>query len=134
MVFQISQKEIEGVLKAAPEKRYKNFMRDVAGWENVWVIRNNKEEWITTKDEEGQIYIPLWPAKEYAEMQIRRIDEWKEFTAEPIEVHDFIDSVMHELEKHECEFEIFPISDNRGIFVNADILKEDIQEQLDMIE
>lgn len=126
----IDAKEMEGVFKASPKKRYGYFIKHVAGYEKVWGLRN-KDGWVLTGDDDGNTYMPFWPAKEYAELFIN--DEWSDCHAESIDVYEFIDEFLDNLEENKIYPSIFKMPHGDTIMVSHYDLKNNIIYALDQV-
>jgi hypothetical protein len=83
----MNQKEFESVIKQPPNIRYEYFIKKVADYEKVWGLYD--DGWATAQDDDGNMLIPFFPKKEFAEYCA--VNKWNKFKAEPIDVYEFID-------------------------------------------
>ena len=69
----LSEKAIEGLINASPEKRYKSFLNTVTDLEMIWIMP------LVDEDDDSKtknIYAVLWPCKElskYCSTECRRL-------------------------------------------------------------
>ena len=120
----LDEKAIEGIMKAAPEKRYRSFLNTVADLEEVWFL--SSVDGFATFDENEFIYVLIWPRKEFCKSFITGDEE-----PSSMEIHEFLKKCEN-LEKN-VQFMVFP-TDADSYVVTAKRLCLDIMECLDEIE
>lgn len=130
MSFSINEKEIKSVINLPKEKRYEYFIKKSADLGFVWGLY--KEGWALASDEENNHILPLWPAKEYAQLCSK--DEWEGYQGEQIDIHDFINIYLDELVINKITPGIFYTPEDRGIIISYDMLKEDLERELERME
>lgn len=121
------QKNIQNL---SPQERYGYFIRKVADFEKVWLIHENGK-YVTLGDTDEQFAIPVWPEKEFAELMLA--DDWKDYTVEGMEVHDFI-SWLDTLEEEGFKIACFPTGDLKGVVVSAEEMKNHLIYELQQYE
>lgn len=109
----MNQFEFEGLLKAAPQKRYRHFVTTAADREQVWLYKG--EPWC------------VWAEWEFAAHMVS-----KEKMAQ-VDVHDFCEELLLEVEAQEMPISVFPNGTDSQI-VSAGELREALLEELDRIE
>jgi hypothetical protein len=110
--------------------RYGYFIRKVANFQQVWLIQGNSQ-YVTLGDHIEEVSIPVWPEKEFAELLLT--GDWKDFVAQSIEVHEFIDW-LDELHSENIKIAGFPLSDFNAIVVNAEEMKNHLLYELQQYE
>lgn len=120
----LSEKAINGLIKASPEKRYKNFLNTVTDLEEVWLLYS--ENGYATADFDGFIHILLWPQKEFCKYNIS-----KDKKPCSLEIHEFLEKCK-DLD-NSIRFMVFP-TDINSYVVTAEQLCSDITEHLEEIE
>lgn len=113
-----------GILKASPEKRYKNFISTVADREEVWMLSND-DGYASIEDD--YINLLVFPEKEYAKVFCDG-----EIPV-PINIHDFCDRCSDLDPKSKIRFMVFPNGANAFV-VDGEKIFNDIMEELDKIE
>ena len=126
----MNEKEINNVLKLSALKRYKYFINKAADKSYIWSLYN--DGWALAGDKEGRNIIPFWPTKEYA--SICATKEWSNYIPEAIEIHDFLDSYLNELEENKIFPAIFYTPQDVGMVVSHQDLKKDLKQELSRIE
>ena len=106
----MNEKQLQGLMKASPEKRYKSFLTTVVDLEEVWLL--SSEEGYATFDADGFIHLLIWPRKEFAELFKGNDEE-----VISMEIHEFV----------------FPTNDNSYV-VDAEKLMDDINACLEEVE
>lgn len=119
-------KQLQYIMNAIPEKRYKNFITTVADKCYAWLLRTDVG--YATFDNNNFINILVWPQKEYAQL-IASDNE----VVEGIEVHDFIQRCREMSGNENIRFMVFPTKIDSYI-VTVEKLLEDIEYQLGLIE
>ena len=61
----INEKEFYSVLNLPANKRYEYFIKKVVDWGEVWGLY--EDGWAMTEDDNGNLLIPFWPKKEFAQ-------------------------------------------------------------------
>ncbi len=120
-------KEFEAVSKLVGSKRYEYFIKKVADNEELWGLYN--DGWAMVADEYGNQMLPFWPRKEFAEACC--FEQWNGYNAEPIDLYEFIDGWLVDMEKDGLSAAIFYTKDDKGIVVKPEKLTEDLNEELE---
>lgn len=125
----MNPKEFESVLKQPPNIRYKYFIKKVADSEEVWGLYDGG--WATADDGEGNMCIPFFPRKEFA--QNCAVEEWSSYQPESIDLHEFIEDWLSGMKKDKVKASIFPNNTDTAI-VKIDILLRDLNTELEKYE
>ncbi len=120
----MNEKQLQGVMSASPEKRYKSFLTTVADLEAVWLL--SSEEGYATLDVDGFIHLMIWPRKEFAELFKGNDEE-----VMSMEIHEFVEQCKTVEEN--IRFMVFPTNDNSYV-VDAEKLIGDINAYLEEVE
>ncbi len=119
----LNQKAIEGLLKSAPEKRYKSFLTTAADREEVWGLLAADETSLAVGNDGC---ICLWPYREFCELMME-----PEERPGAIEIHDFLE--WCEALDPSVGFNVFPTRENAYV-VSREQLCTDMQKYLDEVE
>lgn len=122
----MNQKEFESVIKQAPNIRYEYFIKKVADYEEVWGLYD--DGWATAQDDNGNMLIPFFPKKEFAEYCA--VNEWGNYIAEPIELNEFIEEFLVGMKEDGVNPSIFPTI-NDAVMVEIDVLLRDLNNELE---
>jgi hypothetical protein len=128
--MRITRKEVEAVIKLPGEKRYSYFVKKIADQNQVWGLWN--EGWAMGITDEGTPTIPLWPAKEYAELC--RYGDWVCFQPTPIPLHEFMDEMLPDLTNDGVQVSIFDTPSKDAVFVSNEDLISSLKIELSKIE
>jgi hypothetical protein len=122
MPYPINSKHFESVTKLDPERRYLYSIKRIADWAELWALESSPLEEGTAEP------IKIWPHSHFAEM-------YNEQLTKPIriEVHEWLDNWIPELDRVHRVVAIFPFND-AGKVISADALKRDLKEELSKIE
>ncbi len=112
----MNEKEIQGLLSANPEKRYKSFLSTVADRKEVWLLASNGG--YTSFDTDGYIHLLVWPRREFAELFKSEGEK-----AVSMEIHEFLEQCANVEEN--VRFMIFPTNDSAYV-VDSEKLIYDI--------
>jgi len=119
------QSEIEEIFCLAEDKQYKYFLNMVGELEQVWGLKD-KESWVTIKDMNTDIAMPLWPSYDFARYCIE--NQWKEAVPESIDLFEFLEYWLLGMKRDGCRVLIFGDTEGQGIAIDAGKLKADIEE------
>lgn len=126
----INEKEIQAVLKLSPPKKYSHFIKKVVGWKKVWALYD--DGWAMSETDKGELIFPLWPEKEYAELCIS--GEWSNYKPEIIELDELLDSLIQTLRERNVLPGVFFTLDGGSLNVTADVLENDLRDELSHYE
>ena len=106
--------------------RYEYFIKKVADFEEVWGLYN--DGWATSEDDEGNMLIPFFPKKEFAEYYA--INEWNVFKATSIDLDEFIEEWLEGMYKDGIKPSIFPTHEDSAL-VEISVLLRDLRNELE---
>ncbi len=121
-----SDKHLEHVWAAAPEKRYENFVHTAADSEVVWMIGDAQGELLC--EIASCQCVCIWPEKAFAERYQTENLRDVPCTVFPVELERFLDQAYALPE--EISFSVFPTGTNDQI-TNRNTLLCDLQEELE---
>ncbi|WP_242524610.1 DUF2750 domain-containing protein [Metabacillus sp. cB07] len=124
--IKINNAEINAVNKLPENVRYEYFIKKVTDYEEVWGLFN--DGWATSRDEDGNLFIPFFPKKEFAE--ISAVKEWASYEARSITLDDFIENWLTGMKKAGINPSIFPLG-NETAAVSIDNLLKDLETELE---
>jgi len=130
MAMKINSKEIESVIGLSGDRRYAYFIKKAADQNQVWGLWN--EGWAMGMTDEGTRTIPVWPAKEYAELC--RIGDWRDFQPKPIPLQEFMHEMLPDFAKQGVRVSIFDIPDEGSVLVSDEEFTGDLESELSKIE
>lgn len=122
--------KLTNISNLSPADRYGYFIKKVADFQQVWLIQDNGQ-YVTLGDNTEELSIPVWPEKEYAELLLT--DDWKDFTVESMEVHEFMDW-LDQLQLENIKVAGFPLTNLNAVVVNADEMKNHLLYELQQYE
>jgi hypothetical protein len=110
--------------------RYEYFLKRVADTTIVWGLYN--EGWGLVEDEDHNQAVAVWPDIEFA--LACASDLWSDYNPKEIEVHEFVDDFLPGLASDGLKTAVFMTLSDRGIIAEPLQLKQEIQDQLLLIE
>lgn len=121
-----SEKEIAAAVKLDGGARYSHFVKRVADEERAWGLW--KDGWAIMATGEGSPVLPLWPAKEYAELC--RVADWTDYEAREISLETLLSEVGPRVEAQQLQFGVFPTAEGRGVAQSSAQLLDALREEL----
>jgi hypothetical protein len=121
----VNNKEIESIINLQGVKKYRYFINFVCDSEEVWGLYS--DGWALAGDDKNIVF-PLWPAKEFAEKVAN--EEWLSYTPESISISDLINDLLPKLKSDGVLCSILYTPNNKGIIIDPDTLKYDIDIEL----
>ena len=113
-----SEKEIQAVLRLDGPSRYEHFIKRIVDTEEVWGLW--KSGWALMENSEGLPVFPLWPAREYAELN--RIGDWADYEPKAISLLELLDDLLPSFTKRGILPGVFPTPGGKGVTPTADEL------------
>lgn len=86
----MNSKKMESVLALPIQQKYDHFIKKSVGWGEMWSLYD--DGWASTEDQNGDMLIPLWPEREYAEHF--RVDFWESYTVNSIPLQEALDHML----------------------------------------
>jgi hypothetical protein len=119
--------EVEDIFCLTSDRKYKYFFNRVAETEQIFGLKDNKG-WVITKDEKGNITMPVWPSYEFA--RYCQENQWKETQIESIDLYEFLEYWLQGMKRDNCRVLVFGDTGGGGISVDAEELKNEVEEFL----
>lgn len=122
----INEKEFYSVLNLPANKRYEYFIKKVVDWGEVWGLY--EDGWAMTEDDNGNLLIPFWPKKEFA--QYCAAKEWEGYTPEPIELDEFMNEWLPGIKEDGYRPSIFWNGYDSAV-MEVEVLLRDLENELE---
>ena len=123
----MNEKKFEGILQLTAPKKYAHFVKRVADFEEVWGL--NLDGWAMSETDEGVKTIPFWSHSKFAEDCA--IEEWEGYKPNKIDMDEFVDDWLKNLEDQKIDIVIMMDQEGNGINVKPQRLKADLEEELE---
>lgn len=125
--MKLSKDQVTAVMALPAQKRYEHFVKQVADSEEAWGLF--KDGWAISSDSAGRQSLPIWCAREYAELS--KLDEWREYQAENIQLDILLNEMLPDLALNSISLAVMYLPHNEGVVVSAEHVKEDIETELE---
>ncbi len=110
----------ENIYLASDETRYQYLIEIVVRNETIWLLQASEGLFAMMEDSQGQEYVPVWPEKQFAELN--RQGDWTDYQAEPMPLFEF-NSWLKELKEDEVKIAAFPNQTENIIPLPASVIK-----------
>ncbi len=128
--MRINAKEVESVVKLPGKRRYDYFIKKVADQNQIWGLWNGG--WAMGLTDTGTRTVPVWPAKEYAELC--QIGDWRDFQPKAIPLQEFMHEMLPNLVREGIRVSIFDTPSESSVLVSDNELLESLESELSKIE
>ncbi|MFC3801922.1 DUF2750 domain-containing protein [Cohnella sp. GCM10012308] len=122
----MNQKEFDAVIKLPANIRYEYFIKKAADFEEVWGLYD--EGWATTSNDRGELMIPFWPEKEFAEHCA--FEDWSNYKACQIPLDEFMNDWLPVMEEDQHLPSIFWNRKDSAV-LKVDVLLNDLKLELE---
>lgn len=122
----MNKKEFAALLQRPANIRYEYFIKKVVDYEEVWGLYN--DGWATVQDDDGNMLIPFFPKREFAEHCAK--NEWEGHKGVAIDLYDFIDKWLVGMKKDGVKPSIFPTDEDTAL-VEINLLLRDLNSELE---
>lgn len=119
------EKEIEAVLRLSGAARFEHFIKRIVDAESAWGLW--KDGWALMENDDGKPVLPLWPAREYAELC--RDGEWVEYRAKEIPLKTLQEDLLPKLQERGVLPGVFPIPKGKGVATTIEELNRWLNEE-----
>lgn len=116
--MRVNAKQMEAVLALPGPRRFEHFVKVVADWQQAWGLYH--DGWALAAAEEGVPVLPLWPAKEYAQMCAA--GEWAGHEPTAIPLDALMDELLATLKRDGVLVGVFFTPSGKGVTVPPDEL------------
>lgn len=114
----------DDLLALGAEERYRYTVAQAVSGEQLWGLRD-EEGWATVGDEEGGVFLPLWPHAELA--ALCATETWAAYRPEPIRLVELLAAWLPSLGEEGWGIAVFPTSSMSGVHVTSDELRSDLE-------
>ena len=118
--------QMKAILALPAQARFEHFVAQVADRQSAWSLWN--DGFATMCDDQGTRVLPLWPAKDYAELLCT--GEWASYRPKEIPLEDLLDVLLPSLEAEANLTTVFPTPEERGPLVPPKALLLALREAL----
>lgn len=125
----IHSRKLESISGLKAVERYSYFVRKVADFEVVWGLFD--DGWATLEIK-GQKGIPFWPEEDFADLCAT--EDWGNYRPRDIQLDDFIEKWLPEMEKDGLVPAIFPTPKEHAFSVSAGELSAELKNELQHYE
>jgi hypothetical protein len=125
-----SDKEVQAVSRLGGPARFDHFVKRVADSEIVWALWD--QGWALMATDDGTKVLPLWPAREYAELHC--VADWVNYEAREISLDELLDELLPRIARDKVLLGVFPIPEGRGVTVTVEQLSALIRKELQNYE
>jgi hypothetical protein len=123
--------KLQNIFNLSAKERYGYFVRKVADFQTVWLVRDEEGLVMLGGDEEQSKSIPVWPEKEFAALLLT--GEWESYRVEEMPVDEFL-IWLDELQKEGIQLAAFPKDSLQSIVVEAREMKAHLLHELEQYE
>lgn len=127
MIYEPSDQEVESVTSLSASNRYQYMLAKIADWEEIWSIEK-ESEWALMRDDAGNELVPVWPANKFALVCCSGM--WKDYRPKDIPLTEWTSKWLPGIEKDRRAVAVFPLQNNRGTVVLAQVMQDDISKAL----
>jgi hypothetical protein len=119
-------KEIESVLRLEGPQRFAHFVKRMADEQRVWGLWD--DGWASMEDDDGVMVLPVWPAREYAELFVN--GDWSSYVPTEMPLDEFLDEMIPEVAEQSALVGVFPTPTGKSVTPPLPELEEALREEL----
>jgi hypothetical protein len=123
--------KLQNIFNLSSKERYGYFVRKVADFQTVWLVRDDEGVAMLGGDEEHSKSIPVWPEKEFASLFLK--GDWESYRVEEMPLDEFL-IWLDELQKKGIQLATFPKESLQSIVVSAEEMKAHLLHELEQYE
>ncbi|MDX1924749.1 MAG: DUF2750 domain-containing protein [Rickettsiaceae bacterium] len=109
----LNKHAIDRVINLNAKERYDYFVKKVVDSEKLWGLFDGG--WALVGDINQNVYLPLWPDEEFAEMLTAK--EWNGYSPKEIDLYEFVDKIVHKLESTNVSVCVFLTHKEQGVCI-----------------
>jgi|WetSurMetagenome_2_1015567.scaffolds.fasta_scaffold01254_7 hypothetical protein len=108
--------------------RYAYFIGRAAEWMVVWTL-SNEEGFVTLGDDKGNVCVPIWPHRDFANALAK--GDWSDCEPEMVDINTFLQKWAQGMARAGYLYAVFPTVNNSGTVVEPDRLRDDLIKMLE---
>jgi hypothetical protein len=120
--------QYEALLHSLGPARLKHFIHRAVDSASVWSLRDARG-WLILPDERGTPAFPVWPHPEYA--LAFAAEDWQEFTPDQIDVHEFLEKWLPDLNARGMPLAVFPTPSMKAVWIRPDEIRRQLRQELE---
>lgn len=124
--MKVNPKQLAAVVALSGNERYRHFVKVVADWQEVWGLY--QDGWALAAADDGTTVLPMWPAKEYAEICAE--NEWAGYQPKVFSLDDLLNELLPKLKRDGMLPGIFFVPGSKGVTPSVDQLIHDLEVEL----
>jgi len=125
---ELSPEQVEAMLHAPPEERYRYFLEQVAARQQAWGL-SGKGGWAIAEDDNGEDLIPLWPRSEFAQAAASGL--WESDKPRAIALDDLFGQWLPGMKADGRLATVFPVGEAHDLVLSASQLRGDLEAELE---
>ncbi|NLZ48583.1 MAG: DUF2750 domain-containing protein [Clostridiales bacterium] len=122
--------EVEEVFCLRADRKHIYFLTKAVETECVYGLKQNNE-WITIKDSKGNLAMPIWPSYDFA--RYCQENQWKDTQIESVDLYEFLEYWLLGMKRDKCKVLLFADTAGGGFSIDAEQLKDEIEDLLGKI-
>lgn len=126
-----NEKEIQSVSSLSAPKRYEHWLKKVADNEELWSL-TDRGNWALMRDDEGKELVPVWPHRAYALNCAS--GEWEGYEPRTISLDTWLQRWIPGMKRDGRLVAVFPVSNGKGVSVDPERLRADLENELAQYE
>jgi hypothetical protein len=131
MAWEVNDQEFRSVLELPGSRRYAYFVKRAASHGELWGLRG-EGGWVVAEDDEAVPHFAVWPHPRFAE--VCATGHWAGEKPEAIDIDDWVEAWLPNLERDRMRILVFQTPDERGVSVDSERLKRDLDDELSQFE
>jgi len=126
--MKVSDKEVVNVSALEPFKRYQYLIKKIADFEEVWTIKDEKNEYALS-DIDNHTMISLWSAEEFIKSNLS--GSWKNCTPVKLDLKTLSEELLLAISENHYLINVFPVNEKSGFVVSVEEFVRDLNEELE---
>lgn len=119
--------EVEEIFCLTADRKHIYFLSKVVETEGIYGLKHNNE-WITIKDSQGEIAMPIWPSYDFA--RYCQENQWKDTEIEAVDLYEFLEYWLLGMKRDRCKVLLLGDTAGGGFYIDAEQLKQEIEDLL----
>lgn len=127
----MNEKEFHSVLSLPADRRYAYSIKRIADGSEIWGLSNDSG-WVLFATDGGQETIPIWPHPDFA--QACATGDWSDTTPQSIDLTTWMEKWIPGMIRDRRAVAVFPTADGKSAVISPERLRDDLQNELSLIE
>lgn len=124
MSYRMRPEQLKNVFSLGSQERYEHFIIKACDWEEVWLLKDSDDVFLTLNATDNIEYLPVWPHSKFALAFSEGV--YSSYTPYKVSINSFIESLLPDVSAENIQVGVLPNMETTVWIISANDLREEI--------